>query len=226
MEIFENSSLNQGKCLETKPQLFLHSLMSAEKQRPSNLNLQSWAESEERHSWLMSHLVYASQGTSTLRPATSIVTDAGNNKQNALQMVLSSMEWQGVNSNIANTFPKFKAECDCSNFPLTSAQPFLPGPRDLDSSRLGIMQTSCSSCFSKWRGVFCCHWEAKFSNVQKVHRYNTKTKFSKKKKKQLLTLLYLCSLTFSPYQYIKQIIWFYYRWTWFPYGTKRRTEFC
>lgn len=65
----------------------------------------------------MSHLAYASQGTSTLKLATSIVTDVGNNKQNALQMVLSSMESQGVNSNITDTFPKFKAECECSNPP-------------------------------------------------------------------------------------------------------------
>lgn len=153
----------------------------------------------------MSHLAYASQGTSTLRLATSIMTDVGNNKKNTLQLVLSSMESQGVNSNIADTFPKFKAECECYNSPLTSvAQPLLSRSQGPGGQHTGHHANIMQLLFQQVMGVFCCHWEAKFGNVQKVHRYNTTPKC-------FLHSSYRSGLTFSPYRYIEQIIWFSYR---------------
>lgn len=128
----------------------------------------------------MSHLAYASQGTFTLRLATSFMTDVGNKKQNTLQMVLSS---------ITDTFPKLKAECEYCNSPLTSVTQLLPsrsqGPGGQHTGHYAnimqlLFQQVTGECFVTIVG----------SQIQQQN-------------KVLLTQLYLSGLTFSPCRYIK-----------------------
>lgn len=75
----------------------------------------------------MSHSVYTSQSTSTLRIATGIMTDVGNNKQKwssdgAFQHGVTWSKFKYCR----DTFQKFKAERECYNSSLTSVAQALP----------------------------------------------------------------------------------------------------
>lgn len=75
----------------------------------------------------MSHSVYASQSTSTLRVATSIMTDVGNNKQKCSSdgAFQHGVTWSKC-KHCRDTFQKFKAERECYNSSLTSVAQALP----------------------------------------------------------------------------------------------------
>lgn len=120
----------------------------------------------------MSHSVYASQSTSTLRIATGIMTDVGNNKQKCSSdgAFQHGVTWSKF-KHCRDTFQKFKAERECYKFSLTSFQE--PGT-----------WRAAHWASRKHHAVFvpendggCFVVIEKPRNVQKVHRYNTKTKY-------------------------------------------------
>lgn len=174
----------------------------------------------------MSHSAYGSQSTSTLRLASwvsfprqsllvagpSIMTDIGNNKQKCSSegTFQHGVTWSKFKH--LRHFSKIQSRTWVLQLPpvFSSSAPSFRSQGSRGST-LGVTQTSCSFYFRKWWRVFCCHWEAKFKNVQKVHRYNTKTK----------SFVHSC---ISLALHLVPIIWFSYRSTWFPKGTKRRTD--
>lgn len=119
----------------------------------------------------MSHLVYASQSTSTLRLETSIMTDVGNNKQKCSS---DGAFQHGV------TWSKFK---HCRHFSKIQNRMWMLQLLPDFSSSAPSFQEPGTWALCKHHAVFvsendggCFVVVERPRDVQKVHRYRTKTK--------------------------------------------------
>lgn len=102
----------------------------------------------------MSHSVYASQSTSTLRVATSIMTDVGNNKQKCSSdgAFQHGVTWSKC-KHCRDTFQKFKAERECYNSSLTSvAQALLSRSQGPGGQHTGHQANIMQFLFQKMMG--------------------------------------------------------------------------